>query len=206
EYGKGGLRRGRGGLRPAPADAGPWLFETATGRWDRRRTGTPGPKSSYGDTLLYLPARKQAFFAHRNEEVWFYDTGADRWARAAPAGPKPPWGIDATSCHDPKRERVYIGGGAYPVAPDAGHAFRVYDLRAGRWVDPKPRGKPCRGSNSYSTLNALMAYDSANDRVLLVVHSAHYDTGERRGVYVYDPAANAWDEQPLGLPPGLRNR
>jgi hypothetical protein len=90
----------------SPADAGPWLFETMTGKWNRLRTGTTAPKSGYGDTLIYLPARKQAFFAHRNEEVWFYDTAKDSWKRARPEGPPPPFGIDATSCYDPKRERI----------------------------------------------------------------------------------------------------
>ena len=54
-------------LKPAPADASPWLFETASGRWNRLRTGTTAPKSGYGDTLIYLSSRKQAFFAHREE-------------------------------------------------------------------------------------------------------------------------------------------
>jgi hypothetical protein len=193
-------------LKPAPADASPWSFETVTGKWGRRRTGTPGPKSGFGDTLLYLPGRKQVFFAHRSEEVWFYDTAANRWKQAAPAGPRPPWGIDATSCYDPKRERVYIGGGAYPVAPASGHAFWVYDLKGNRWVDPRPKGKPCKGSNGYGTLNALMAYDSVNDKVLLLLHSSHYDREERRGVYVYDPEANAWADEPLALPRGLPGR
>jgi hypothetical protein len=193
-------------LKAAPRDASPWLFESAAGRWNRLRTGTPGPPSGYGDTLLYLPDRRQAFFAHRSKEVWFYDTRRDRWRRSAPKGPAPPFGIDATSCYDPKRQRVYLGGGAYPVAPPETHAFWVFDLEAERWVDPRPKGKPCKGSNSYSTLNALMAYDSANDRVLLVLHSFHYSKPDRLGVYVYDPVANSWAAEPLPLPKGLRNR
>jgi hypothetical protein len=192
-------------LKPPPADASPWSFEPATGRWDRRRTGTEAPPSSYGDTLLYIPSKKQACFAHRSKEVWFYDVKNNKWERQEPDGPPPPFGIDATSCYDPKRERIYIGGGAYPVAPDESHAFWIYDLKADRWVDPKPKGKPCRGSNHYSTLNALMVYDAANDKVLLVAHSYHYTKPERLGVYVYDPVTNAWDPEPLTLPEKLRN-
>lgn len=205
EYWKRTLPQRQRWLKPAPADASPWMFETKTGRWNRLRTGTPGPRSGYGDTLIYLPSRKQAFFAHGSQEVWFYDTAKDRWRQAKPKGPKPPWGIDATSCYDSKRERIYIGGGSYPVAPDSGHAFWVYDLKGDQWVDPKPKGKPCKGTNGYSTLNALMVYDSANDKVLLVRHSSHYDKPERLGVYVYDPATNAWAEEPLALPEKLRN-
>jgi hypothetical protein len=192
-------------LKPSPADASPWAFDPYSGKWDRRRTGTPAPPSSYGDTLIYLPARKQAFFAHGSQGVWFYDTRKNRWTQAKPGGPKPPFGIDATSCYDPKRDRICIGGGAYPVAPDTTHGFWVYDLKANRWVDPKPKGKPCKGSNGYGTLNALMVYDSANDKVLLLLHSYHYGKKERVGVYVYDPATNAWAEEPLPLPAKLVN-
>jgi hypothetical protein len=144
EYWQRALPQRKRWLKPPPADAGPWSFDPATGKWDRRRTGAPAPRSGYGDTFLYLPDRVQAFW--------------------------------------------------------------VYDLKADRWVDPRPKGKPCKGSNSYSTLNALMAYDSANDKVLLVFHSYHYDRPERLGVYIYDPGANAWTEEPLALPERLRNR
>ncbi len=192
-------------LKPPPADAGPWVYDPATGKWDRRRTGTPAPPSGYGDTFLYVPSMKQAFFAHGSREVWFYDPRANRWKQAHPEGPPPPFGIDATSCLDTRRGRVYIGGGGYPVAPEDGHAFWVYDLKANRWVDPRPKGKPCRGSNGYGTLNALMVYDPVNDKVLLVNHSYHYSKEERVGVYVYDPETNAWDAEPLPLPDKLRN-
>lgn len=78
-------------------------------------------------------------------------------------------------------------------------------MKANRWVDPKPAGKPCKGSNSYSTLNALVVYDPASDKVLLVFHSYHYNEAARLGIYVYDPETNAWAAQPLALPEKLRN-
>ncbi len=206
EYWSRALPQRKKWLKAAPADASPWMFETTTGKWNRLRTATTAPRSGYGDTLIYLPSRKQAFFAHRSQEVWFYDTEKNTWKQAKPEGPAPPFGIDATSCYDPKRQRIYIGGGSYPTAPESGHAFWVYDLKLNRWVDPKPKGKPCKGSNSYATLNALMTYDPVSDRVLLVYHSYHYSTEDRLGVYVYDPEANAWDEKPLELPKKLRSR
>ncbi|HEV3203618.1 MAG TPA: hypothetical protein VGY77_04515 [Gemmataceae bacterium] len=193
-------------LKDPPADAGPWAFDPATGRWDRRRTGTPAPESGHGDNLLYIPSKKQVLFIHRSKDVWFYDPAANKWKPAKPDGPPPPFGIDGTSCHDPKRQRIYLGGGSYPVAPDAGHAFWVYTLKANQWVDLQPKGRPCRGSNSYSTLNALMVYDSVNDKVLLIFHSYHYTKVEQLGVYVYDPKTNAWDSEGLALPAKLRNQ
>jgi hypothetical protein len=207
EYWKKALPQREKWLKAPPADASPWSYEPASGKWDRRRTGTTAPKSSYGDTLIYLPGQYRAFFASRSQEVRFYDTKGNKWSKPPLAGPPPPFGIDATSCYDAKRERIYIGGGSYPVAPDSGHAFWVYDLMRDEWIDPRPKGKPCRGSNKYATLNAFMVYDPVADKVLLIRHSHHYeDTPERIGVYVYDPARNEWTEEPLPLPDKLRNR
>src|SRR5262245_21201795 len=157
EYWKKALPQREKWLKSPPADASPWSYDPASGKWDHRRTGTVAPKSSYGDTLIYLPCQKRAFFAQRSQEIWFYDSAANKWSKPKVDGPPPPFGIDATSCYDSKRERIYIGGGGYPVAPDSGHAFWVYDLKTNRWIDPQPKGKPCRGSNKYATLNAFMA-------------------------------------------------
>ena len=120
------------------------------------------PNSGFGDALVYLPGHKRAFFRH-GEEVWFYDTADNAWTQAKPTGPPLPFGIDATSCHDTKRDRIYIGGGSYPVAPAGTNAFRIYDLKTNAWLDPQPKGAPCKGSNSYATNIAAMEYDSAND-------------------------------------------
>ncbi|HXG61751.1 MAG TPA: hypothetical protein VNO22_10265 [Planctomycetota bacterium] len=189
-------------FRPPPSDASPWFFEASTGRWNRRRTGTPGPPSGHGDTLIYIPSKERAFFAHRSRDVWFYDCVADAWRQARPSGPPPPFGIDATSCYDSRRERIYIGGGSYPVASGP-NALWIYDLKTDAWIDPRPQGAPCRGSNSYPTKNAVLAYDPHHDRVLLVMHSAHDDRRERLGVYVYDPEANAWEGEGFPVPEKL---
>jgi hypothetical protein len=189
--------------KPAPADASPWFYETKEGRWNRLRTGTNAPKSGFGDTLIYIPSMKKAFFAQRSSDVWFYDAKENKWSHADPPGPKPPFGIDAVSCYDPKRERIYIGGGSYPVAPKETHALRIYDLKANAWVDPKPKGAPVQGSNSYPTKNAIFIYEPASDKVILVMHTAGDDKAERIGIYVYDPEANAWSDERLEVDPKL---
>jgi hypothetical protein len=189
--------------REPPRDASPWLYETATGKWNRLRTGTPAPPSSFGDTLIYLTGRERAFFLHRNSDVFFYETSANRWKRVDARGLQPPFGIDATSCYDSERERIYIGGGSYPVAPAGSNAFWIYDLKADTWIDPRPEGFPCKGSNSYPTKNALMLYDTVNDVVLLVVHSWFDSDKGKLGIYVYDPGSNAWATDALAIPEKL---
>lgn len=188
-------------LKPAPEDASPWQFDTATGRWRRSRTGTAGPRTSFGDNFVYVPTKKEAFCTHRSSEVWFYDPAADKWRAVKPKGPPPPFGIDGACCYDSKRDRIYMGGGGYPTTPAGTNALWVYDLKNDTWIDPKPRGAPCKGATHYGTNNAFMACDAVNDKVLLVYHSLH--SGGKKdalGVYVYDPDANAWAAENLPLP------
>jgi len=190
-------------LKKPPADAGPWIYESATGKWSRTKTGTAAPESGFGDTFHYLPSIKKAFFSHRSQDAWLYDPAANTWEKLEAKGPPPPFGIDAVSCFDSKRGRLYIGGGSYPVAPEGARGFWVFDLKTKTWSDPKPKGAPCRGSNSFPTKNALMVYDAAHDAVLLLFHSHHDDKPEKLGIYVYDPEANAWSDEPLAIPEKL---
>ncbi len=176
----------------APKAASPWTFDPRTARWDRRASATPHPRSSFGDVLLYVPSKKQAFFRN-NEGVWFYDPATNRWAAKAPKGPKPPFGIDPTVCHDAKRERIYLGGGSYPVAPPGSNALWAYDVKDNAWVNLRPKGAPCKGSTSYNTNVAAMQYDSVADVVLLFRYGGKK---EERGIFAYDPASNAWLDDP----------
>jgi hypothetical protein len=170
----------------------PWLYDTRTGKWDRRPTPGAAPHGGFGDVLVYVPTVKRVFLRHR-DEVWWYDPASNSWTKVQPKGPPPPFGIDPTACYDSKRDRIYVGGGSYPVAKGPS-AFWIYDVAADTWIDPQPGGSPCGGSNSYNTNVATMTYDAANDVVILNRHKGE-KPGEA-GIWVYDPAANAWDEKP----------
>ncbi len=170
----------------------PWTFDASLGEWNRQPTRTASPPSGFGDVLVYVPTKKQVFFRH-GEEVWFYDPAMNEWNQAKVKGPKPPFGIDPTACYDAKRDRIYIGGGNYPAAPKDTNALWIYDLKTDAWVDPQPKGSP-GGSTSFATAYALMAYDSANDVVVLIRYSA---SKEHLGVFIYDPVTNAWSDGPV---------
>lgn len=189
--------------KPAPEKCSPWFFDLATGGWDRKRTETTSPGSGYGDTLVYIPTLKEFFFAHRSQEVWFYNPAKNSWREAKAKGPTPPFGIDAVACYETRRDRVYMGGGSYPISPPDNSALWVYDVKTNRWLDPKPHGQALTDSNSFPTKNALLNYDVAADKVLLVMHSHHDDQALHMGVYVYDPERNAWDEKRRELPKKL---
>jgi hypothetical protein len=178
----------------AETKVSPWTYDVTAGQWDRKLTATASPRSSFGDVLVYVPTKKQTFFWGRDSGVWFYDAATNKWAQPATNGPKPPFGIDPTACYDSKRDRIYLGGGGYPVVPKGKNALWAYDLKTDSWVDPEPKGAPCRGSNHYGTQSAAMAYDSASDNVVLFYHG---EKKEARGVYIYSPATNAWTDEPV---------
>lgn len=177
--------------------ASPWMFNPWHRRWNRVRAQGRSPQSSLGHVLSYIPSKRKLFF-YRPKQVHFYDPDTLEWTRMSPLGPLPPFGIDPGACHDPVRDRVYIGGGAYPVAPGP-NALWYYDVRKNQWVDPRPHGMP--GTNAYGTNIAIMACDTTSDRVYLFRHR-----GEKKGVYAYDPEKNGWVKEHSGLPTAWQDR
>ena len=80
-------------------------------------------------------------------------------------GSRPPFGIDVNVCYDSVRDRIYVGGGQYPVAQAVAC---VLDIKTRSWLDPKPTGAPGIDGSPYGTHNAVMNYDTANDALVLI--------------------------------------
>jgi hypothetical protein len=190
-----------------PNQCSPWLYDVQSGRWDLRKVAGPVPARSavpLGMTFVYVPAMKKAFYWNPTvQEAWLYDPRKNTWenvwsTKLKPKGPAPS-GIDKVACLDPKRGRIYMGG-----AKD----LWCYDLKTNTFIELRPKGKPPADADNYlygpfSTSRSVMNYDSANDVAVLFYHGnvGPRDTGKKgRGVYVYDPAANAWGQAPLAVP------
>ena len=177
--------------RPNRTSASPWMFDPWNRKWHRLRTATPSPKSGYGDVLMFVPSQQKLFF-YRSRRAHYYDPKNNSWQEVNARGPLPPFGIDPTACHDPKRDRIYIGGGNYPVAKGP-NGLWIFDVAAGRWIDPKPAGSPA--GNHFGTNVAVMTCDPRTDRVYLFRHA-----GGERGLYIYEARKNAWRERAVPLP------
>ncbi|MFT5488121.1 MAG: hypothetical protein ACI9JL_001462 [Paracoccaceae bacterium] len=177
--------------------ASPWMFDPWNRRWHRLRTATASPKSTYGNVLMFVPSQKKLFF-YRSHQAFYYDPQNNSWRQVGARGPLPPFGIDPTACHHSKRDRIFIGGGNYPVAKGR-NALWAFDVKSNRWVDPKPEGSPA--ANHYGTNTAVMTCDPQTDRVHLFRHS-----GKQRGLYVYDVKRNAWRDRAVPLPDFWRMR
>ncbi len=182
---------------PNESHASPWMFDVATDRWQRHKTLDRRPPSGFGDVLVYLPQKKQFWFHNfrGDHTTAYYDPATHRWQRVQPTGPKTPFGIEANACLDTRRNRIYVGGGNYPVAE--GNALWIYDLENDAWVDPQPAGAPGRLGEGWGTHRAAMHYDSSADRVVLICWRG---SPEMLGIHLYDPEANAWTTATGHLP------
>jgi len=168
----------------------PWFYDTVAGKFDCYVLAEkgPGPVISIGGTFLYISSKKQ-YLAPQNSV--FFDPAARKWVSAGAKGPLPT-GMDHSSCYDPKRDRVYMGGGIYNDVKKPEDNFFIYDIKTATWTKPNPTGKfPL----NYTSCGAFFNYDSVNDVVVLLM-----DWGKE--TYVYNPETNAWAE-PLTTPKGV---
>jgi hypothetical protein len=176
--------------------ASPWMYDTRAGHWLRYKTKTQTPKMGHGSHLLYLSVEKKHFFLGGGGS-YFFDSADNDWHKLKPGGPPPPQAMDAASCYDPKRNRVYIAMGSYPKKPATApveNRVWAYDVKKNTWIDLKaagelpPRPRPVSGCGI-----TKMFYDSANDAVVFFALGPD-PTGslERRGIYAYDADKNEW--------------
>lgn len=177
--------------------ASPWMFDPWNRKWHRLKTTTPSPKSGYGDVLMFIPSQRKLFF-YRLRRAFYYDPENNSWQPISTRGHAPPFGIDPTACHDRKRDRIYIGGGAYPVAKGE-NALWIFDVLSRGWINPRPKGSP--GGNHYGTNVAVMTCDFLKDSVHLF-----RSRGKNRGLYIYDAGKTAWRDKPVSLPTFWRKR
>jgi hypothetical protein len=192
-----------------PSNCSPWMYNVTTAKFEIAKVQGATPDVGTADVAIYIPSiQKMFYWRGASKDIWLYDPKANTWSKQTPQGPPPPFGIDANICVDTKRQRVYFGGGYYPVAPGPS-AFWCYDVKLHSWIDLQPKGKVCGGCNRYGPNQALLHYDSVNDVVVLFYHrlpipdspDGKFNPGPKAlGVYVYDPTTNEWTETPQPMP------
>ena len=177
----------------------PWFYDIAADRWQRKYVEGGGPDQfgHHEGELVYVPTRKQAYWRYKQGEVWLYDYASNSWTNTQVKGPRPPTGIDSVACYDSKRDRVYSGGGGYPWH----NVLWIYDVKANTWIDAQAKNQERIGT--YGGNPATLQYDVANDVVVLVLHK---EEPESRGVNIYDPETNVWNEAPLPLPEEVKGQ
>ena len=185
------------------ANYSPFFYDVASGKFAcfPVDAGPRGEGNFGADVLVYVGSKKRFAFAG-SHGVWFLDMDKRAWADAKPKG-TPPTGIDHCAAYDSTRDRIYYH---QREGKTPGDNFLIYDVKANAWSKPRPKGGGPLFCTSYES---VYNYDAANDRLVVIrLYTDKDEPGRRRGVYVYDPAANAWAD-PLPLPPevikGIRN-
>ncbi len=180
----------------------PFFYDVESGKLECFPVeGAPKGQPYGANLLVYVGSRKQ-FFYGGSDGVWFLDPEKRTWVDAKPKG-TPPTGIDRCAAYDGKRDRIYHHGHG---EREAGNSFLVYDVKPNAWSRPAPKGTGPAYSSSYES---IFNYDPANDALVVIrLYTTKDEPGLRRGVYAYDPEANAWAD-PLPLPSevvkGIRN-
>ncbi len=169
----------------------PWYYDTGSGRFDRYLVSGEEPETHNEGTtnqLIYIPGLKKFFCAGRGGSA-FFDPETRAWTKVASPGVTIS-GINHGACYDPKRRRIYMGGGSNSDARSPGDNFYVFDLATSTWSKPNPTGE---FPTSMSHNDAFFNYDAAND-VVIVMESYG------RRIFAYDPAANSWTQQSSSRP------
>ncbi len=181
------------------AGGAPYCFNTVTGKFERPPAGAVGRAhggagGSFMVDLVYLPSKK-VFWQHSRGAVRLSDPATHKWIHAKAKG-TPPRGGDAGVCYDSRRDRIYVCSAVSPGAGGADKgAVHVYDVQSNAWSRPANKGKAPSGLTSAN--RACTHYDSANDRMIVLVFVGKPAV---LGVYVHDPKTAAWGEAPLPVP------
>jgi len=169
----------------------PWFYDTVAGKFDCYPLASEpaNARAGLGGTFLYISSKKQ--YLVPGQPTSFFDPAARKWIAAGAKGPVPQ-GIDHSSCYDPKRDRVYMGGGIYNDIKKREDNFFIYDIKTATWTKANAAGEfPLNFTSNCAFFN----YDSVNDVAVLLMNWG-------KQVYVYNPETNAWAE-PLTSPKGV---
>ncbi|MFO7898989.1 MAG: hypothetical protein R6V58_08005 [Planctomycetota bacterium] len=181
--------------RPEKNYKSPWIYSTVEHRWERYRCEKPHKRfkiSGFGSTLVYVPSVEKAFaFRKRSYAFGWYNPEKREWSVIKRKGEAPPWDMDSNSCYDSKRDRIYMGGGIYPVIEKGKSALYAFDVQSEKFIHLKPEKDP--GLQTYSSNNAMFFYDSANDAAVLFMHDSSKKNGTGPGIYAYHPEENRWE-------------
>jgi hypothetical protein len=174
--------------------ASPWFYDPVAGKFEHYPITGALPEEQGGNQFIYVNSKKQYFDGGRYTTA-FFDPVTRQWTYPATTGQKP-LGIDNAASYDPKRDRIYLGGGPYvPEGTTAGDNFFIYDVKTARWSRPYPQGSfpVYMGSNG-----AFFNYDSTNDVAVLL-------SSWGQQIYIYTPDANTWVQLPSSMPADLRD-
>ncbi len=160
----------------------PWMWNTRTGLWERENCKN-GVNGGYGMCLMYVPTMKGFWLRSSGKGVRLYDVDRKDWQGVAVKGPDTPFGYDAQAVYDPKRDRIYLGGGQYPTCKNT-ESLWIYDVKKQEWSNARAENSRLK---TYGSNYAVANFDTVNDCMIVFYHS-------ERKMYVYHAETNRWDD------------
>lgn len=170
----GGIHAGGGFSRET------WAYNLGADVWENRTRPT-GPPALTFPAMAYdsLTGRVVLFGGvpfegpQASNETWLYDSSANIWTNATQRA-APPARSAAGLAYDSRADRFILFGGSGSLSTFSD--TWTYDANANRWTEMQPAGHPSARSEFG------MAYDSANDRVVLLGGNAG---GASDGTWLY---------------------
>lgn len=196
----------------------PYFYSVESDRWFRRLVTGTGPQTHLTHALTFIPSINQTVQYQRGTDFWFYDHAKVAWEKKTATGGRPTTvdgrpSREGTLCYDSRRDRLYLFNRDCLTIPWA------YDIQKNELIDLQAKNQFYPPSNSYEEGKIAIGstasgahYDSAADVVVMRL-SIKQGTGDPRnipatrlGLAVYDPAANAWEKDPIPLPEAAQRR
>jgi hypothetical protein len=193
----------------------PFFYDTATGRWFRRKVAGKGPVTGFAHALVYIPTHKKTYLYQRGGGFWVYDNQKPSWNYLAAQGNSPTTvsgkpSNEGTLCYDSKRDRLYIFNRDQLSIP------WTYDCKTNMLMDLEAKNQPYPASNSYEQGKLMLGstssnvhYDSVADVVVMRVRIKK-GTGDPRningtslGLAIFDAVKNEWHREFVPLPADL---
>jgi hypothetical protein len=185
-----------------PKNAGPWYYDTTTGKWNRKTGSDVGTMAnvqpSIADLMFYLPTKKSVmfhFFGFGRDIIHTYNLKTNQWTLVSDGSndrnffDKPPASSDNIAYYDSKRHRIdYLSGGGVHWICEADNL---------KWREAQSNGP---GAISFIS---TWTYDAGNDAGILMTYRNPHAEGN--GVWIYDPSKNSWSRSPKPVPAFTEN-
>lgn len=129
-------------------------------------------------------------------DLWEYKHDGDRWQAVTIEGEAPPERAYHAATFDPKREAMWVFGGATREFTPLGDLWRL-DTEKMKWTQLVPSGdKP------EPRFNGALHYDARRDQLVLHSGCKAFFEGDNAwpDVWVYDIEKNAWSRKPSAAP------
>jgi hypothetical protein len=166
---------------------GAWRLDLRTNRWSRIAAGRP-PANLLDDAMAYGPDTKaMVLHSGSNRQLWIWDLASGRFRKAKQSLPRR-GAAGATVFYDPTQRRMLIAGGGALEGPFNQARSAVFrELYA---FDPKTETVKKLADCPIPLYEAHLAFDTKNK--LFFTAASFWKGDHPSGVYVYDPAKDAW--------------